>query len=204
MKFLFELETLGDPDDGMVSVETGCTDGNDKKQIVVINMKNVVGVAGDKEQATCHDCGAKEGEIHQRGCDMEICPFCGGQLITCSCSYIKLGFDYKEPIWDHATKSFSPESHPTNGLPKKIYENGLPEDLQEKWEKILKEKGRVPYIQYPNLCQKCGMLWPEMFNVPTEEWEKYVMKRERRGMLCRPCYNQIKKWIDDGLRKGGQ
>ncbi len=35
---------------------------------------------------TCHDCGAKEGEIHMWGCDMEECPFCGGQLISCDCS----------------------------------------------------------------------------------------------------------------------
>ncbi len=62
---------------------------------------------GTMERTVCHDCGVKEGQIHQRGCDMERCGFCGGQLITCSCCYIKLGFDYKEPIWDHATKSFT-------------------------------------------------------------------------------------------------
>lgn len=33
----------------------------------------------------CHDCGAKEGEIHQEGCDMERCPKCLGQLISCDC-----------------------------------------------------------------------------------------------------------------------
>lgn len=31
----------------------------------------------------CHDCGIKEGEIHKLGCDMEACPICGGQLISC-------------------------------------------------------------------------------------------------------------------------
>ena len=34
---------------------------------------------------SCHDCGAKEGEIHELGCDMERCPMCGGQLISCLC-----------------------------------------------------------------------------------------------------------------------
>lgn len=37
----------------------------------------------DWKKAICHDCGAKAGELHQLGCDMERCPICGKQLITC-------------------------------------------------------------------------------------------------------------------------
>ena len=33
----------------------------------------------------CHDCGAIEGRYHHPGCDMEICPGCAGQLISCDC-----------------------------------------------------------------------------------------------------------------------
>lgn len=33
----------------------------------------------------CHDCGCQEGELHEKGCDMEICYLCGGQKITCPC-----------------------------------------------------------------------------------------------------------------------
>jgi len=33
--------------------------------------------------AICHDCGAKAGELHSLGCDMERCPICKGQLISC-------------------------------------------------------------------------------------------------------------------------
>jgi hypothetical protein len=31
----------------------------------------------------CGDCGAKPGEIHSTGCDLEICSVCGGQYIGC-------------------------------------------------------------------------------------------------------------------------
>ena len=31
----------------------------------------------------CGDCGAKPGQLHIPGCDMEECPICGKQIITC-------------------------------------------------------------------------------------------------------------------------
>ena len=33
----------------------------------------------------CHDCRALPGGIHHHGCDMEECPACGGQSISCGC-----------------------------------------------------------------------------------------------------------------------
>jgi hypothetical protein len=33
----------------------------------------------------CHDCGARLGQFHVPSCDMERCPACGGQMITCGC-----------------------------------------------------------------------------------------------------------------------
>jgi hypothetical protein len=35
---LFELDPLGDPDDGMIAVHTGCTDGSGHKAIAVLNI----------------------------------------------------------------------------------------------------------------------------------------------------------------------
>lgn len=35
----------------------------------------------------CHDCGVKKGEFHLEACDWEICPKCGGQLLSCDCDW---------------------------------------------------------------------------------------------------------------------
>lgn len=42
----------------------------------------------NEDNETCHDCGAKYGDYHTQGCDMERCPCCGGQLISCDCGAI--------------------------------------------------------------------------------------------------------------------
>lgn len=112
----------------------------------------------------CHDCGAREGELHNSCftrpysiCEMETCPICHEQLLGCSCL------------------------------------DGLSE--QEAIDKLNKA-GRIPWIQYPNICGKCGKLWPEMFRVPDEEWKHYIDPHRRHLLLCRECYDYIKEMID--------
>lgn len=40
---------------------------------------------------TCGDCGVMLGEQHLGGCDIERCPACHGQLISCECHAIEEG-----------------------------------------------------------------------------------------------------------------
>lgn len=39
-----------------------------------------------KPDGHCHDCNVSLGQLHHPGCDMERCPLCKGQAISCYCS----------------------------------------------------------------------------------------------------------------------
>lgn len=41
------------------------------------------------QQTRCHDCNVLPGRLHHPGCDMELCPKCGGQLISCDCHLVE-------------------------------------------------------------------------------------------------------------------
>jgi len=134
----------------------------------------------ERSEITCRDCGAKEGQLHQLGCDMEKCPFCGWQLISCDCLYKNLD------LYDH--EKYTNE---TAFLPPEIFSNGVSEAQWQQFEKMLNEQGRFPYIQYPVLCALCGEHWPHFFRVPDEEWKRYIEPHRRREVLCRDCYDYI-------------
>ena len=39
------------------------------------------------DRIPCHDCRVLKGEFHVPTCDVEECPLCGGQLISCDCAF---------------------------------------------------------------------------------------------------------------------
>jgi hypothetical protein len=40
------------------------------------------------ERVGCHDCIVIKGQFHVPGCDVEECPNCHGQLISCDCEIV--------------------------------------------------------------------------------------------------------------------
>ena len=64
----------------------------------------------------CPVCSAAVGEQHLLGCPVEVCPWCDGQFSRCGCRFEQLGLEALED-----------------------------EDELEELERILQEKGRIPY-----------------------------------------------------------
>jgi len=138
----------------------------------------------------CGGCGCQEGSLHKPGCTAELCPFCGGQLISCSCIYEKFypGFDRSKPMC---------------GLPAGVYENGPPPNIVREWDYVLEAKGRIPYIHWPIRCARCGVEYPKMFRVPDTQWEKYIQPGERRQVVCKSCWNEIVALVDGAAELEG-
>lgn len=47
----------------------------------------------------CPDCGAKPGEIHETGCDVERCSICGNQWLMCEHKNNDKAFSRWTGIW---------------------------------------------------------------------------------------------------------
>jgi hypothetical protein len=51
----------------------------------------------------CGDCGAPPGGLHHPGCDMQRCPRCRWQLISCECRFDEM------PGYDEDDEGYGPE-----------------------------------------------------------------------------------------------
>lgn len=162
-------------------------------ETVFTELERINAIRPVAEVRHCSDCQTVEGALHEFGCDFERCPFCGGQLISCNCAS---RFFYPE-FDDRNTGAPRFESIvPFCGLPEEVYNSGLSDAQHRQWRARLTHKGRVPYILYPNICGRCGEVWPRFFRVPNEEWEFYIELRERDLILCLACYLGIRQLIN--------
>ena len=71
----------------------------------------------------CPACHATTGEVHELGCPVELCPWCGGQLIGCNCRFEQLETDeivdeqdlvrFEELLKQKGRIAYSPEQRPS-------------------------------------------------------------------------------------------
>ena len=77
----------------------------------------------DSDLDICPACHTETGELHELGCPMELCPWCGGQLVYCSCRFDKLEVDsldaeeqlirFEELLNEQGRIAYSPEQRPS-------------------------------------------------------------------------------------------
>lgn len=134
------------------------------------------------------ECGVHEGQLHAEGCRWELCPFCEEPgAANCDCQYDLLGLRSRA----------NPPAQA--GLATEVYERGLSPAQEAAWRTILEARGRLPYVDAPQLCGRCGALWPDMFMVQDAAWDYYAGPRLREAMLCEPCFRELRAAIDRHL-----
>ncbi len=101
----------------------------------------------------CHDCAVLPGQLHEPGCDVERCPRCGGQMISCGCIYEACGMDY------HSLE----EAHPD------VYHGGPTEQMYRTWDEAWGAR-RMPWTgDWPG-CARCRELGWYARLVPGRGW----------------------------------
>lgn len=64
----------------------------------------------------CGDCGVARGGLHHPGCDLQQCPACGGQLLSCDCRFDEDGPDDGDDL-DDWLNDLEPLGVDGNGCP---------------------------------------------------------------------------------------
>ena len=136
------------------------------------------------ETPTCQ-CGASEGEFHELDCPFEVCPFCGDTVSgSCECIYDHLGLRRRSFPADNAY------------LSDEVCNEGVTPEQQAEWDARCALRGRLPYVYAPQMCGRCGALWPEFFVVQDPAWEYYAGPRLRDRIVCEPCFTALRQNID--------
>ena len=138
----------------------------------------------EETQKTCGDCGARPGELHQQGCDVERCPRCGGQAITCDCIYEISGITMM-----YAT-------HPCTYT----YTNGPTDDMYEKWDREWGPR-RMPWTgEWPGVAECREFGWYSRWNASLRRWESCEPDDPEAREDMNRLYGGEARWDPDAQR----
>jgi hypothetical protein len=126
----------------------------------------------------CHDCGALVGEKHHEGCDVEECPTCHGQIISCGCDNKDLGLSLRLPYGKETRAKFY------DGKYKNIQDFILSQHQSdmEKFKEALGEETTDKYwmkrLKVPSSDYSCGHMhgWNMLRQKVLKRLERYENK----------------------------
>jgi hypothetical protein len=70
------------------NLETVEFEGGDTRRRLPLGGETPDWWVGREPDSECHDCGVRRDQVHHLSCDMEQCPNCFGQLLSCGCSFV--------------------------------------------------------------------------------------------------------------------
>jgi len=101
----------------------------------------------------CGDCGVQPGQLHQPGCDVERCPRCGFQAISCDCIYEVCGID----------PGTLERTHPD------VYANGPTGQMHQTWDAEWAGRRMLWTGDYPGCAESREFGWYAKL-VPGKGW----------------------------------
>jgi len=111
----------------------------------------------EDELRNCPGCAVAPGEFHEPGCDVERCPRCKGQMISCDCVY---------EINDMAVDTME-ELHPD------IYNDGPTVEMWAKWSK-----------EWGHKLERWTGIWPGVLESRKRGWYSRMIPGKKGWHQC--------------------
>jgi hypothetical protein len=170
------------------------------KKTIVIDGQEYERIPYDDLTRNCHDCGVEYGELHKLGCDMERCPKCKQQLISCNCSVSDtngstiaqnntetVSSNDENSLWAGFIKSFRVIDSDADWLHWKRY---MTKNSARKAAQDLYKKEFNTDQSYHDWHDACNMerYVPMIKALADKHYESGSTESDREAMLCRLGY----------------